>query len=291
MKTTRSTASALLAVALTAAVGCSRAPQERTVLVYAFDIPAGQQGKPDINQVVAVLKRRVNQCGVKEATVRARGSNEVEIVVPVVDNATGERLKGVIRRRGSIEFRILANKHDDAGRIDRGMALKPNVAKLYGSNGKLEAWWVPVNPWSDRELTYPKIARRTVTQNGKQVVQILVINDPFDVTGSYLIHVGAETDQRGRPGVTFQFNSTGGKKFAGLTSAHLPDAVTGFTRKLGIILDGELYSAPSIQSTIYDRGEITGSFTKRDTEDLASVLDGGALPVALKIVSERREKR
>ena len=48
-----------------------------------------------------------------------------------------------------------------------------------------------------------------------------------------------------------------------------------------MILDNELYSAPSIQSTIYDSGEITGSFTPQEVQDLVNVLDAGRLPAAL----------
>ena len=96
-----------------------------------------------------------------------------------------------------------------------------------------------------------------------------------------MTHAASDVDQKGRPDVTFQFNSLGARKFGGLTSSNLPDETSGFTRKLGIILDGYLYSAPSIQSTIHDRGEITGSFTKKDTDDLVSVLNAGALPATL----------
>ena len=67
-----------------------------------------------------------------------------------------------------------------------------------------------------------------------------------------------------------------------MTGTHLPDkGLTEFTYKLGIVLDGELYSAPSIQSTIYDRGQITGNFTKAEVEKLVDVLNAGALPATL----------
>ena len=66
-----------------------------------------------------------------------------------------------------------------------------------------------------------------------------------------------------------------------MTSSHLPDIASGFTYKLGIVLDGQLYSAPSIQSTITNRGEITGSFTRQEVQDLVNVLNAGSLPAAL----------
>jgi len=70
-----------------------------------------------------------------------------------------------------------------------------------------------------------------------------------------------------------------------LTGDHLPDKSTGFSYKLGIILDGELQSAPSIRSVISNRGEITGTFTKQDVSDLADILNAGSLPMRLRLVS------
>ena len=120
-----------------------------------------------------------------------------------------------------------------------------------------------------------------MTRDRQETLEILVLADRFNVGGSYLTHAGSDVDQKGRPDVTFRFNRAGANKFGGLTSTHLPDEASGFTRKLGIILDNMLFSAPSIQSTIHDQGEITGSFTKQQTEELANVLNAGVLPATL----------
>jgi SecD/SecF fusion protein len=292
MKVARCIASVVLAAASMAALGCGQSPQERTVLVYAFDIPAGQEGKPDIDKAVAVIDRRINPVWSWNKTARIRRVSEMalEVRLRTADPAAVMRIDRLLTALGSLEFRVLANDHDSRGIIEEAKTLKPDVNKLYSTSGKLEAWWVPVDPPSKEKFNYREIARRTVTKNGQQVLQILVVNDPFNVTGSYLTRVRSDVDEKGRPDVTFQLNSAGGRKFGGLTATHLPDEVTGFTRKLGIIFDGHLHSAPSIQSTIQDRGEITGSFTKRDTEDLASVLNAGELPAPLKKVSQRTEK-
>ncbi len=68
-------------------------------------------------------------------------------------------------------------------------------------------------------------------------------------------------------GCSFTFNSEGGMRFGGWTGNNLPE--TGqveFTRKLGIILDGYLYSAPAIRDTIFTHGEITGRFTREQVQ-------------------------
>ena len=96
-----------------------------------------------------------------------------------------------------------------------------------------------------------EIARRTRKVGEREITEILVVNDIYNVTGGYLTQADAGTDQQGQPCVNFTFNTAGGQLFGELTGNHLPDKLTDFTYKLGIILDGELYSAPSIQSTIY----------------------------------------
>jgi SecD/SecF fusion protein len=298
MKAARCTASAVLAAALIAALGCSRSPQERTVLVYAFDIPtgreapAGQGPKPDIDKAVAAVDRRLNpgRSWNKTAKVRRLSDTTLEVRLWTTDAAALAKIDRLVTTLGTLEFRILANDRDNRGIIEKGKALGPDVNRLYSSSGKIEAWWVPVNPGSNKEFSYPEIARRTVPKKGQPEIQVLVLADPFNVTGAYLTHVGPELDDRGRPDLTFRFNSNGARRFGGLTSTHLPDEVTGFRRRLGIILDGRLHSAPCINATVFDQGEITGNFTRNDVDLLAAVLNAGALPAPLKKVSERREK-
>ncbi len=75
--------------------------------------------------------------------------------------------------------------------------------------------------------------------------------------------------------------------FGKITSEHLPDKEKLEIRyQLGIILDGKLYSAPNIISTITDNGQISGNFTKEEAADLADILSAGSLPVRLRLVEE-----
>jgi SecD/SecF fusion protein len=98
-----------------------------------------------------------------------------------------------------------------------------------------------------------------------------------------LTDASAGVDRVGKPCVNFKFNSKGASRFGKLTSNNLPDSSQpDLARGLAIILDGDLYSAPAIRSRIDDRGEITGSFTQKEVEDLASVLTAGSLPTALR---------
>ena len=75
----------------------------------------------------------------------------------------------------------------------------------------------------------------------------------------------------------------GAKLFAKLTGDHLPDTLhPALATGLGIILDGELFSAPNIQSTISNQGKIAGSFSKEEAEEIADSLNASSLPVQLR---------
>ena len=132
----------------------------------------------------------------------------------------------------------------------------------------------------------PEIARRSKDIGNRKVTEILVIADSCNVTGAYLTHAKLQFDHFANPVVSFQFNDAGGELFGRLTGDHLPNESTGLSHRLGILVDGELFSAPTIRSKIGNQGQITGSFTEIEASDLAAVLNAGSLPVQLRLVRE-----
>jgi protein-export membrane protein SecD len=80
--------------------------------------------------------------------------------------------------------------------------------------------------------------------------------------------------------VDLTFDSDGAKLFSQITSANIGKPV-------GIFLDGQLLSAPTVQSAITDgTAVITGNFTVQQAKDLATSLNSGALPVPIKLISQ-----
>ena len=136
------------------------------------------------------------------------------------------------------------------------------------------------------EFAYDEnLVTRTVEKDGKSCTEILVVSDPHNVTDEFLKQAKTEKDQYERPCIRFSLNETGGERFGKLTGENQPDAVTGARRRLAIILDGKLYSAPSIMSRITTDGIIHGSFTEQEATEIANVLNSGSLPTPLKQVS------
>ncbi|MBE0452202.1 protein translocase subunit SecD [Roseovarius autotrophicus] len=101
------------------------------------------------------------------------------------------------------------------------------------------------------------------------------------VTGEELVDAQPDFDQNGRPAVSFRFNPTGARKFGDYTAQNIGNP-------FAIVLDGEVISAPVIQSHIPGgSGIITGRFTVEDSTQLAVLLRAGALPAGLDFLEER----
>jgi SecD/SecF fusion protein len=87
--------------------------------------------------------------------------------------------------------------------------------------------------------------------------------------------------QTSQPIVNFRFNIRGAQRFGQATTENLG-------RQLAIVLDNRVISAPTIQSPITGgSGQISGSFTVEQVNNLAVLLRSGALPAKLTIVEER----
>lgn len=99
--------------------------------------------------------------------------------------------------------------------------------------------------------------------------------------GDVVTEARDDYEQNGRPCVSMTMNSDGARRWAALTKKNVH-------RAIAIVLDGYVYSAPTVQNEITGGvSSITGNFTLEDTRDLANVLNTGKMPAPAHIVSEQ----
>jgi len=132
------------------------------------DQPAAEQpkrgrsdaaAKLNMDKLIQAISRRINPGGVKEVTIRPQGENQLEIIIPEADEAETARIKSIISRAGTLEFRILANDRDHKSLIERAKASDQD--KIRDSEGKVLAWWVPVTKGQEKSFaSYGEIATR-----------------------------------------------------------------------------------------------------------------------------------
>ena len=261
-------------VGVTAKTGATAQPQPS----------ANGKQSVDMDKLIAAVSRRINPGGVREITIRPYGARQIEVIIPEADEAETKRIKEMISKIGTLEFRILATTIRETYRsyIDRAKKLPDNQFELKDAEGAVLAKWVPVAKGSEHEFLSPRgdIAKRTVKRRNQDAVDVLVIQDPYNITGGYLKSARAG-ESMGQPCVLFGFNNEGAGYFGRLTGSHLPDTVQNQEYRLGIILDGYLQSAPGIKSTITDSGQITGIPSQKEVETVVNVLNAGSLPTAL----------
>ncbi len=130
-------------------------------------------------------------------------------------------------------------------------------------------WGVAAVDKNTTNQIYELYAIRSTQRNGRAPLEGDVVTDAADSFDTY-----------GRPCVTMSMNTTGANAWARLTKENIGG-------NIAIVLDGCVYSAPSVMNEITGgRSEITGSFTIEDTKDLANVLRSGKMPAPARIVQE-----
>jgi|TARA_B110000116_G_scaffold161994_1_gene140073 preprotein translocase subunit SecD len=156
------------------------------------------------------------------------------------------------------------------------------IKKLLGQTAKLN--FHMVNEEADvsvaiRTGVVPPSSKLIYEENAGQNIPYIVYREVV-VNGERLVDAQA-TFQDGQPIVSFRFDAQGGQTFGRVTTENV-------NKRLAIVLDGKVVSAPNIQTPIMGgSGIITGRFTVQETVDLALVLRAGALPAPLIILEER----
>ena len=122
----------------------------------------------------------------------------------------------------------------------------------------------------------------SLVANGQVYRPLYVLDSRPIITGQYLKSARPATDPVEGNTVQFELTREGGRRFQNETAKHIKD-------NMAIVLDQRVVTAPVLQSAIGSRGQITlGGGTLQDAQDLAVVLNAGALPVPLKVAETRQ---
>ncbi|MBW1840581.1 MAG: protein translocase subunit SecD [Deltaproteobacteria bacterium] len=203
-------------------------------------------------QALETIRNRIDQFGVTEPDIRLQGENRILIQLPGIKDT--QRAKDLIGKTALLEFKLL----DETG--DLNTALKGNIPP-----GREILYQVVEDPETQRVNKTPYLLKRRTL-----------------LTGAYLTEARVEIDsQFNEPYVGIKFDKKGGRIFERITEENVK-------KRLAIVLDNRVYSAPVIQEKISGgEARITGSFTTEEARDLAIVLRAGALPAPVKILEER----
>ncbi|MFN9719906.1 MAG: protein translocase subunit SecD [Planctomycetota bacterium] len=254
--------------------------------------PEGKALTPELmDRMVDAVSQRINRTGTEEVTVRPVGRDRIEVIVPGKDPQSVQQTIRDITRLGSLEFFILADESDQ-DIVRDGLALDKSQTDVYQGD-ELVARWVQAY----EENGVPKFLGDGISRRVEKIRDVngrkekyeteeylLIVGDPEEqVTGKFLRSALTDIDSNGEIIVSFRFDQTGGFLFGQLTGRNLQQPGRE-PRKLAIVLDRRVFSAPQINSQITTNGQInggSGGFTREAADDLTKVLNAGALEVPI----------
>ncbi len=233
--------------------------------------------KEVIDQSIEILRRRVDETGTIEPTIVRQGDERILLQVPGIKDTTD--LKRKINQTAKLTFHLVnedvaATGQNIPGSMPATTSLVPTregMQELRRTNPKA---WEDIQNANPR-MTPEQICRRFQPQCLPVLKRVVVGGEDLDDAKATF-----EQQQGGRPIISFTFNSAGGRSFCNATR-------TNIGKRLAIQLDGEIISAPVVQSAICGgSGIITGTFTTQQTQEQALLLRSGALPATLSIIQE-----
>lgn len=215
----------------------------------------GQSLTPDLlDQAVEVIRKRVDAYGVSEPVISPQGGDSILVQIPGLDTQQVEETKTELQRVALLEFSTVApGGPERIERIKAGEEVMPPGYELKSYKLKRHG--------KDEGETWLLVKRRP------------------EISGEHVKQAFAFYDQQGW-GVSLSLDAVGARLFDEIAAGHKGE-------QLAILLDGEVISAPTLNSSHYGgQAQITGNFDEKEARDLASALEN-PLRVPVKIGETR----
>jgi preprotein translocase subunit SecD len=206
-----------------------------------------QRKSAAVEQSLEIVRRRIDETGVREPSIQRQGADRILVQLPGVDDP--QRIKALIGKTAKMTFHLLDERAD----ISESLAGRPPPGSI-------------VLPLLDRHA--PGQQRR------------VVVNRRVVVSGESLVDA-QPTFQNGEPVVSFRFDTAGGRRFGEATSQNVGKQLAI------VLDDQVISAPQIREPILGGSGVITGGFSVAEAQDLALLLRAGALPAPLKVLEER----
>ncbi|WP_304546117.1 protein translocase subunit SecD [Sulfurimonas microaerophilic] len=203
-----------------------------------------------IDQAIETIRNRLDQFGLSEPVVAKQGEEKILVELAGIKTQEEEqRARELISRAAKLE--LMAVDEDRAARVYNMSAAD---AAAYGD---------------------------VILEDAKNPgVKYLVREIPI-LDGGMLTNANVGFDQNNRPVINFKLNAEGAEIFGDFTGKSVG-------KRLAIVLDGKVYSAPNINERIGGgSGQISGNYTVVEAKDLAIALRSGALLAPIYLMEKR----
>ncbi|MEH2370321.1 protein translocase subunit SecD [Nostoc sp.] len=225
----------------------------------------------ELEGVKKVVEGRINGLGVSEPVIQTVGADKILVQLPGVNDP--EQAERVLGGTAQLEFRT-----QKANTETQLLAFQASRAELKFKQEELRKN-------TDKAAIVKN--QEDLQKNNQAIAELFESTDP-PLIGKYLKDAYGEPTQGNNWNVAIRFDQKGGELFANLTKN-----LAGTGRSIGVFLDNELISAPTVGIEFAATGitggsaVITGRFTAQQANDLGVQLRGGALPVPVEIAERR----
>lgn len=241
-----------------------------------------------VERSIEVIRNRIDEFGVTEPEINSQGEDRIVVQLPGVKDIT--RAKDLIGRTAKLEFRFVNDDISDA-QLNTWVEKAKAAGISYEKGQRFSEFTDKLNTFLKDDL--PKgfliFFSKQTSKTTNEITQMLpyLLEEISPLGGDALQEATVRIDQQqNRPYVGIDFKAEGARIFEEITGKNVG-------RRMAIVLDGNVYSAPVIQDRIAGgSAQITlgfGDYNQQLTEarDLAMVLRAGALPVELEFQEQR----
>lgn len=224
-----------------------------------------------IDRALLKIRSRIDQFGVAEPIIRKGPQNTIVVELPGEKNKSNA--KEIITRVGRLTLQLVNAEFLKSVPINKknagGLIVDREYITELKTSGKL--------PAGTRLYWLQKTNKFGVNVN----IGALPLYTKVELGGERIADAQEEYGQNGSVQISFSLDAEGAETFAKITKANVG-------KRLAIVLDGKIQSAPNIQGEIAGgRAQITGNFSINEAKTLAKILRAGSLPIPLKIEEER----
>ncbi len=250
-----------------------------------------------VEQALETLRSRIDELGLKEPIVARQGDNSILIQLPGYKDV--ERARSIIGQTAQLEFKIVAEDKDPLGEYTGEKPEGISLVQSRGTNsdGTLLSYKSATSKdraairkfLSDKAPEGTEfLLEETAFPNGEKEYTSYLVYKKAYITGDMLTDARVSIDQqKNRPYVSMNFDKNGARIFAEVTGKFVK-------RKMAIVLDDKVNSAPVIQTkieggsamiTLNSMGDYNTIF--QEAKDLALVLRAGSLPAPVTFEENR----
>jgi SecD/SecF fusion protein len=214
----------------------------------AKDDPTGKEDayarKEKITKAIEIISTRINGFGVAEPMIRQVGENRIEVQLPGLNTQDDPEIVNKVRAPARLDFRMVHS------------TLTPG-------------------PGVETPPGYEILTEERDSRQGETYTEDVFVKRIPEMTGESMATAGTRYDMYGKPEIYMNFTKEGGARFAEVTRKIAEEGQrSGRLGRLAIVLDGKLYSSPTVREEISGgSAQITGSFSEREAIGIANVLN------------------